>query len=460
MEHQEALAVIRDILAPRKLSYIEELVICHSWEDKRYHEMSLETGYEEGYLKSTGCGLWQALSDCLGYQVTKKRLRYLLEQRGQPPSQESSTTVSAKAPNNTKVYLETSVLSGLERSLEYPGSPLPCGSPLYLKRPPIEELSVSAIQHPGGLLRIKAPWRMGKTSLMNYLLGQCRQQSYTTAMIDVRQADTRALGNLDAFFRWFCFTLNQQLNLPCDLNHYWFDDAGSKLNCTTHMQEHVLAQIDSPLAIAIDSSHYLTEHPVIAQNFFSMLRSWYELAKRRPQWQKLRLMLAYVADLELPLQTYQSPFNVGVPVELPYFQWPQIHKLQECYGMDTVSQDEASALESLVNFVGGHPYLTQLAFYWLQSGQISVSQILHTAATNQGIYREYLRRIWSAIHQKQALIEAFYQVLASPDPVYLNPKQAYALADMGLVELMGHQVKLRCELYRAYFCPLMELECG
>jgi hypothetical protein len=151
---------------------------------------------------------------------------------------------------------------------------------------------------------------------------------------------------------------------------------------------------------------------------------------------------------------------VGVPVELPYFQWPQIHKLQECYGMDTVSQDEASALESLVNFVGGHPYLTQLAFYWLQSGQISVSQILHTAATNQGIYREYLRRIWSAIHQKQALIMAFYQVLASPDPVYLNPKQACALADMGLVELMGHQVKLRCELYRAYFCPLMELECG
>ena len=102
----------------------------------------------------------------------------------------------------------------------------------------------------------------------------------------------------------------------------------------------------------------------------------------------------------------------------------------------------------------------QLAFYWLQSSQLSVAQILRTAATNQGIYREYLRRIWSALHQKEALIEAFYQVLVSSGPVHLSPKQAYALADMGLIELIAHQVKLRCELYRAYFSPLLELDCG
>jgi hypothetical protein len=61
---------------------------------------------------------------------------------------------------------------------------------------------------------------------------------------------------------------------------------------------------------------------------------------------------------------------------------------------------------------------------------------------------------------EEALGEAFYRVLVNTGPVTLSPKQAYALADMGLVELMGHQVKLRCELYRAYFCPLLELECG
>jgi hypothetical protein len=29
-----------------------------------------------------------------------------------------------------------------------------------------------------------------------------------------------------------------------------------------------------------------------------------------------------------------------------------------------------------------------------------------------------------------------------------------------LVELMGYKVRLQCELYRAYFSSLLELECG
>jgi|GEM_PF-5788416 len=31
---------------------------------------------------------------------------------------------------------------------------------------------------------------------------------------------------------------------------------------------------------------------------------------------------------------------------------------------------------------------------------------------------------------------------------------------MGLVKLVDHTVKLQCELYRSYFSPLLELECG
>jgi hypothetical protein len=65
-------------------------------------------------------------------------------------------------------------------------------------------------------------------------------------MVDIRQVDSTALANLDAFFRWFCRSISQQLNLPCNLDDYWFDDAGSKLNCTTYMQEHILAQVNSP----------------------------------------------------------------------------------------------------------------------------------------------------------------------------------------------------------------------
>lgn len=476
MDNQAALTLIRDILAPRKLSPIEELVICHSWEGKRYREMALLLGYEEGYLKDTGSRLWQSLSSSLGYPISKKRLRYALtEMVAQPQDPETATGSLANASENLPAKVSPTVLLPLPAreqsleapgtalsfgSLEYPGSPLSFGSLFYIERSPVEEWAISALQYPGGLLRIKAPWRMGKTSLINHLLGKCEQLGQATVVIDMRQADTPSLENLDAFFRWFCWSINQQLDLTWELDKYWFEDAGSKLNCTTYMQEHILAQISSSLVIALDTCHALIDHPVIASNFFSMLRSWYEQAKVRPQWQKLRLALAHVDTLDLPVHAHQSPFNVGLQVKLTALTWQQIHDLSARYSLGEIRDQEAVELESLVELVGGNPYLMQLAFYWLKSGQFSLAQILQAAATNGGIYREYLRGLWRIVQRKETSIKALRQVLLTPEPTCLSSEQANALADIGLVDMMGHQVKLRCELYRSYFSSLVEIDGG
>ena len=460
MDTQEALALIRAKLAPHKLSYIEELVICYSLEGKRYREMALKSEYEESYLKDTGSRLWQLLSDSLGHPVTKKRLRNTLMQglaQSEPPR---PTSVSPANASDAAAIPHPDFLPPPEsrQSLEYPGSPLLFGSPLYVRRSPIEELAVSELQHPGGLLRIKAPWRMGKTSLINYLLGEFQQLGYATVVVDIRQIDTTHLASLDAFFRWFCWSISQQLNLTCALDKYWFEDAGSKLSCTTYIQEHILTQIDSPLIIAIDTCHGLMEYPTLAENFFAMLRSWYEQAKGYPDWQKLRLILAHVADFGLSVHANQSPFNVGLRVEPTYFTSQQLYSLQESYLLGKMQEEEALALASLAELVGGHPYLIQLAFYWLQSGQWSLVQILDAAIADGGIYREYLHRLWLALQQDDALIQALSQVLKTSEPINLNPKQAYALNDIGLVKLMGYRVKLRCELYRGYFSSVLNLE--
>lgn len=445
MDYPEALTFVKSTLAPRSLSYIEEVVFCGSWEGKLYREIAQEISYEEGYLKDTGSRLWQDLSERLGRPVTKKRVRYILSEIAQ--SQVPSCQSPVSAPS-------------LPIGEDFPGSPLPFGSEQYIERLPIESLAITTLQQPGGLLRIMAPWRMGKTSLINHLSGQARQLGQQTVLIDVRQADAAALESLDNFLRWFCWIISQQLELECDLEAYWFEAAGSKLNCTTYLQEQVLTKLEAPLVVAIDTVHYLMQYPRIAQNFFSMLRSWYEQARVRPQWQKLRLILAHVAELDLPLQAHQSPFNVGLLVELPRFTPAQIQRLRACYHLQNLELKEATSLQVLLDLLGGHPYLLQLTLYWIQTGQFSVVQILQTASTNQGIYREYLRRLWLALQQDERLLKAFYAVLANPEPVQINSAQAYALAGMGLVELTGYKVRLQCELFRDYFSPLLELECG
>ena len=441
MESQETLAAVKQLLAPQILSHIEELVFTYSWDGKRYREMALETGYEEGYLKDTGSRLWKLLSEHMGRQVTKKQLRLILTDALQPPSSATQHPVQS---------------TSTQGQLEFPGFPLPFGSALYIHRPPIEDLTVAALQQPGSLVRIKGARRMGKTSLMNLAMEVAQQAGMRTAFVDIRQADVEVLENPDCFLRWFCWTIDQQLNLDCDFDHHWFDSAGSKLSCTTYMQEHFLRNSDHPLVIAIDTVHHLVEHLPIANEFFSMLRSWYEMVRVRPDWQKLRLLMTYGTEVELPLQAHQSPFNVGLPLDLSDFTETQVNELARRYELDTGGIDGIFSPQPLLNLVGGHPYLLQLAFYWLQTGRCNFAQLLQDAATNQGIYQEHLRRLLSELQQDNVLVHSFYSVLSSLEPVRLPPKIAFCLEGMGLVTLGEGKALPSCELYRQYFLTYLD----
>lgn len=186
--------------------------------------MALDSGYDEGYIKDIGANLWHLLSEKLGYPVTKKRLRLIL-----------TKVLSTEA---SVVYPPQDREAGIQPT--FSGSPLEYGSSFYINRPPIEDLAMATLRQPGGLVRIKAPQRMGKTSLINQVMGAARQAGMRTVFVDIRQADANVLGDADQFLRWFSWAIGQQLSLGCNFDDYWFSSAGSKLSCTTHLQEHFL----------------------------------------------------------------------------------------------------------------------------------------------------------------------------------------------------------------------------
>jgi hypothetical protein len=445
MNERETLEVVRELLAPRQLSFIEEFVFLRSWNGKLYRDMAQETHYELGYLKSIGSGLWFDLSQKLGREVTKKNLCLRLT--------DYCTEKDLPAPQSPR----SGEASG---QIDFPGHPLAFGSALYIQRSPMEDLAIAAIQQADSLIRIKAPQRMGKTSLINHLLGVAHQVGMQTVVVDMRQADAKVLEDLDRFLRWFCWVIGQQLNLDPKFDEYWFESAGSKLSCTTYVQEYFLTQSQSPIVIAIDTAHHLVKHPHIAQNFFTMLRSWYEQTRVRDDWQKLRLIIAHVAELDLPLPSNQSPFNVGLPLNLPGLTTAGIGNLAERYELHQVGIRDLDALQPLLNLVGGHPYLLQLAFYWLRLGYLSLVQLLQEASSEGGIYGDHLRPLWRTLQQDDTLMEALRQVLLTPDSIGLSAKTADRLEGMGLVQFHGAKLSLSCELYRQYFGDRLEGQRG
>ncbi len=77
--------------------------------------------------------------------------------------------------------------------------------------------------------------------------------------------------------------------------------------------------------------------------------------------------------------------------------------------------------------------------------------LLANAPTQGGIYGNHLRRHWDNLQQQSDLAAGMKRVVMTEENVRLEPIVAYKLESMGLVTLVGDDVRVSCDLYRQYF---------
>ncbi len=324
---------------------------------------------------------------------------------------------------------------------------LRANSAFYVERPPIEERCYENILKPGTLIRIKAPQKMGKTSLMVRIIDYAAQQGYRTVMLNFQQADETVFANLELFLRWFCIRVGEQLGLPNKLEDYWQQIFGSNRNCTYYFEKYVLSKINSPVVLVLDEVDLVFQHPEIVANFLSLLRSWHEQGRSGDIWKKLRLVMTHSTELYITQNINTSPFNVGLPIELPEFSREQVLDLSRRYGLDW----SYTQVEQLMRVLGGHPYLVTVALNTIVRENSTLNVFLQTASTDNGPYGDYLRECLSSLRQRPELAAAFSQVVTRTSPVKLKPEKAVQLSSMGLVSMQGNNVTSQNDLYRLYF---------
>lgn len=435
MTLEEALAVIDLLLKPERLNNLEEAVFRGCWAKKTYQEIADETDYDANYVRVVGARLWQQLSKATSEKVTKNNIRSLLrEHRFSLPSATSQPPPSLV-------------------DLEFPDGPVPLHSRFYVERPEIEQRCRQTLDRPGALIRIKAPSKMGKTSVAIRLIEYARAQGYRTARLDFQQVDSEVFENLDRFLRWICANLTQKLNLRLSLDEDWDPDLGSKVSCTEYLQQCLLALSGTPLVLILDQVNRIFEEPEIAADFLPLLRFWHEEANNLEVWTQLRLIVVHSTEIYVPLNFNRSPFNVGLPVQLQSFDLTQVQCLAQHHNLDwsndATLQSHLVALQSLTD---GHPYLIRLAFYHLAKQEIGIEQLLAEAPTQTGIYTNHLQGHLATLQAHPELATAFKQALEASAAVVLDSIPTYRLASLGLVKLDGNRALVSCELYRRYFC--------
>ncbi|MEQ8961232.1 MAG: AAA-like domain-containing protein, partial [Coleofasciculus sp. C2-GNP5-27] len=305
------------------------------------------------------------------------------------------------------------------------------------------------------IIRIKAPSKMGKSSLLQRIIAHAKAQGFRTVNLDFQQAEESVFVNLDKFLRWFCANIARQLQRSPNLDDYWDEDIGSKVSCTFYLQGYLLEDIETPILLTLNEVNRLLEYNKIATDFLPLMRSWHEEAQLDEGFQQLRFVVVHSTEIYTSLNINQSPFNVGLPLVLPELTLEQVQELARRYQLDEMDE---SQIADLMAMVGGHPYLIQLALYNLRYANLSLPQLLEEAPTLAGVYSHHLRRQFATVEKNPELVAALQQVVMATETVRLDAIAAYKLESMGLITLRGNQATIRCELYRRYLSEQLSLE--
>ncbi|GCE62025.1 AAA-like domain-containing protein [Microcystis aeruginosa] len=270
-------------------------------------------------------------------------------------------------------------------------------TPIYIERPPIEETCRQAIQNPGGLIRIKAPQKMGKTLLLRKTLDYARSLGYRTARIDFSEwgLNNPIFDDYEQFQKSLCIEISKCLQIEDkDIERNISETWGIRLSQTkptNYFQDYLLSQ--GELVVGFDRFEVLFDKLNIFEDFCCLLRAWHE--KTELQWQNLKLILVNSTDDYPVLDINHSPFNVGIGVDeltgLTGFSPLQAKKLLKFYLQEDSSRTDELILKDFVDFVGGHPFLLDESFKYLRRNPTqTLQQVKEESPTKTGIFNHHL----------------------------------------------------------------------
>ncbi len=331
--------------------------------------------------------------------------------------------------------------------LESLGGAVPLDSPFYVRRTVDAELE-RALARRESLVLIKGPRQTGKTSLLARGLQEARRQGAGVVFTDLQTLSAAQLSSLDGVLQALAGSLAEQLELNTFPRDTWDAQFGPNQNLRRYLRREVLTNPSTPLVWALDEVDRLFTYPY-ASEVFGLFRSWHNERALDPNgpWSRLSLALTYATEAHLFVTDLnQSPFNVGLRLEVGDFEPAQVADLAVRYGLSSLSPSELAALMGLL---GGHPYLIRRAFHEISHHGLTVGAILRMADEGSGIFQDHLQRLATALGQDPELCATVDQLLARGAP----PPEGhfYRLRSAGILAgLAPRDARFRCQLDAAY----------
>jgi hypothetical protein len=289
-----------------------------------------------------------------------------------------------------------------------PGGAIELESRFYVKRDADEKLRKEIVASPSITATIRGSRQTGKTSLLIRAAAQAQRAGYRVVYLDLQQVDSSLLQDQGTFLRYLTEFIADQLSVdPAQAKEAWQGSLASSNKIERFLEDSILSRGRTRVMLVMDEVERLLQTS-FHDDFFGLLRAWYNYRARDPRWHGLSVVLVISTEPYLLIRDrYRSPFNVGLRLKLEDFDEAQVGDLNERYGSPVRHQD----LEGFMDLLGGHPYLTQQALYTLVTRELSWSDLVDIAASDGGPFRHHLRHYLWLLQGQRDMVRAMREIV-------------------------------------------------
>jgi AAA-like domain len=330
--------------------------------------------------------------------------------------------------------------------LESPEEVVPIDSRFYMEPTSVLRECEKIVARPRSLLRIQAPRKSGKTSLLARICKHAENLNYRVVRIDLRSADLSTLDDLNLLLKWLSQDVCRQLKLSINPAEHW-DQPDAKKSCEYFFEDHLLNAMDSPLVLSLDNLEVIFTNPKIGHDVCMMLRSWNE--NQSKLWQNMRIIILHtwhIIDVSSGIRN-SALQGVGSVVEVPRLTINQVSALVRLYALVWSDQQ----INSLVDLVGLDPFLIRLSLDRIAKQETSLETIVERGHLPDGLFREHLRKHWNYLQQSPELLQTVQNLLREEAAPTLEENLLSQLRESGLIEFRNGKPIISNQLYKSYF---------
>lgn len=328
-----------------------------------------------------------------------------------------------------------------------PGGSLTPDAPSYVMRQADHDL-FEALLH-GSYCYILNSRQMGKSSLRVRTMERLAEQGFLSVEIELLGIGSQQI-TAPQWYGGIIAELISGLNLRVNRREWLreHEDLSPVKQLGTFVEQVVLTQVTQPLVLFFDEIDSVLGLSFPTDDFFGLVRSWYERRASQPDFRRLTVVMLGVATPAALMQDETStPFNIGRAIELQGFQPHESSALVS--GLVPYAECPEAVLDTILDWTGGQPFLTQ-KLCWLVTrqnphipageetqriGELVHSQLLETWETQDE--PEHLRTIRDRIlrhsRRPERLLHYYQTILQRGSIPAINSPEQTELRLTGLV---------------------------